>query len=72
MELGRWADSRKDGVLRCRMDLPWGEGNCDWPLHPSEMLLDESVYLGSVLHRADMQSRDLWLQSCQNDSYPFF
>lgn len=29
---GSGADSRKDEVLRCRMDLPWGEENRDQSL----------------------------------------
>ena len=45
MEQGWWADSRRGGVSRCRMDLPWGEEHWDQLLCPSDMLLNGSAYL---------------------------
>lgn len=46
----QWADSRRDGVPRCRMELPWGEENWDQPVHASEVPLNGSAYVGDVLH----------------------
>lgn len=37
MKLGFGAESGRDEVLRCRMDLPWGEEHQDQSLCLSEM-----------------------------------
>lgn len=44
------ADSKKDGVLRYRMDLSWGEENWSQSLCPFETLLDGSAFGGNVLN----------------------